>query len=141
LARDAPAAVIVACSRALEAPHGVAVHQNLEPNLGKVGISETYAIHASSEAGRRSCAKPRLGQQFAEFSRVFEIIVELIFVRIECPNERERDRLRRVIVGRRAMYTRRASRNLYLDFAASLGAIDSAFENVDTRLADHYRTG
>src|SRR5262249_52435240 len=135
------AVVVVACRRALEAVHWAAVHQNLKPNLREVGVSESNAIHASCEAGRRSCPESRLGQQSAQLGRVFEIAVELILVRIERPNERDRDRGCSVIVGNRSMYTWSASGNLNLDFAVSLRVIETALENVDARLTDDDRTG
>jgi hypothetical protein len=125
----------------LEAAHGIAVHQNLEPNLGKVGVPETNAVHASREVGRRSCSDPRLGQQPAELFSVFEIVVELILVGIECPNERKRDRGSGVIVWSRAMNARCGRWNVHLDFAAAVSVVDSAFENIDTRLTDDERTG
>ena len=76
--RDAPTAIVVACCRALEANHRVAVHQDLEANLGKVCTSETYAIHRAAKRAAgpaRTFAGPAACRSS---SAVLAIIVELI---------------------------------------------------------------
>src|SRR5262249_20887547 len=76
LACDAPVPVVVTRCRPLEAAHGMAVHKDLEPDLGMVGIPEPNAANPRSEARRSPKPSCGLREKSTQLSRVLQVVVQ-----------------------------------------------------------------